>query len=157
MAAVFVALLLASVAQALPIEDHWSLEADAELVAQFEKASLLIEEEQFAEAVPILEGLAVELPASSDVFNLLGFAYRNIGDLEKSAPAYERALYLKPRHLGALAYQGELFLLLDDIDGAEANLSRLEFFCAWPCEEREELAGAIDAWKAEHRTEDTGE
>ena len=58
-------------------------------------------------------------------------------------------LYLKPDHRGALAYQGELFLLQGNLDGALRNLRRLEALCATPCDEKRELEQAIRAWRAE--------
>lgn len=135
---------------ALPGEDHWTIGLTPEEAAVFEEAATLIEREEFTAAVPILEKLAADLPANADVFNMLGFAYRNTGDLQKSAPAYERALYLKPDHLQALEYQGELFLLLGNIKGAEENLSLMDEHCAFPCLERDELSEAIEAWRTEN-------
>ncbi len=135
---------------ALPAEDHWTTETDPATAARVEEAIRLIEGEEYAKAVPLLEQLIFELPASADVYNLLGFAYRKTGDLENSAPAYERALYLKPDHLGALEYQAELFLLLGNVEGAENNLSLIEEHCAFPCEERDALAEAIATWKSEN-------
>ena len=58
-----------------------------------------------------------------------------------------RALYLNPEHLGALEYQGELFLTLGDLKRAEWNLSRLKQLCSVVCEERDDLAEAIEAWR----------
>ena len=149
----FVLMLLAfapAAAFGLPAEDHWSREMDPETGERLEQAVRLIEDEAFADALPLLERLAFDLPGSADVYNLLGFAYRKTGDLERSAPAYKRALYLKPDHLGALEYQGELFLTQGNVEGAEHNLSLLDEFCALPCEERDELAEAIEAWRAEN-------
>lgn len=143
-------LLTSASTLAMPAEDHWSTESDPEIAARLEEAVRLIEAEEFAEALPVLERLIFELPASADVYNMLGFAYRKTGDLEKSAPAYKRALYLKPDHLGALEYQGELFLLQGNVEAAERNLTLIEEHCAFPCEERDELAEAIAAWKAEN-------
>jgi len=143
-------LLAAMTAHALPAEDHWTVELDPITAARFEEAAQLIEGEMYDDALTILEQLAIELPDNADVFNMLGFAYRKTGNFEKSAPAYERALYLKPTHVQALEYQGELFLMLGNVEGAEQNLLRIELHCAFPCTERDELAEAIDAWRAEH-------
>ncbi|MEO1469351.1 MAG: hypothetical protein AAFV86_09850 [Pseudomonadota bacterium] len=140
---------LPSLALALPAEDHWSADTDPADAARLEESRLLIEAERYEDALAILEGLAKAMPASADVFNLLGFAHRKTGNLAVSGAHYERALYLKPDHLGALEYQGELFLLLGDIAGARANLRRLEALCDLPCEEREELDEAIRAWQAQ--------
>ena len=144
-------LLLAPVSVlAISPEDSAAPEMDPASAARLEEAVRLIEARRFAEALPPLERLATDQPENADVFNLLGFAYRNTGDLDRSGPAYERALALQPDHRGALEYQGELFLLQGDAAGAEANLSKLERLCASPCEERDELAEAIQAWRAAH-------
>ena len=146
--ALFLVLVIAlpGLAYAAPAEDHWSSDMDPKLAEDFLEAGELIVAEEFAAALPILRRLAVDLPANADVFNMLGFAYRKTGDLERSAPNYERALHLNPNHLGALEYQGELFLMLGDLPAAEANLARLKRLCASPCEERDELTEAIRTW-----------
>ncbi|MEO0761116.1 MAG: hypothetical protein AAFZ09_04810, partial [Pseudomonadota bacterium] len=108
---------LPSLALALPAEDHWSADTDPADAARLEESRLLIEAERYEDALAILEELAKAMPASADVFNLLGFAHRKTGNMAVSGAHYERALYLKPDHLGALEYQGELFLLLGDIAG----------------------------------------
>lgn len=146
--AVLIGLPLA--AQALPAEDHWTPEADPAAVAALEDSKRLIEAEAFADALVILERLASELPQNADVFNLLGFAHRKTGNLAVSGAHYERALYLKPDHLGALEYQGELYLLEGRLDDALANLNRLQAICASPCEETDELAEAIRIWQSAH-------
>ena len=147
-----VALVLAGLSAELaaaPSEDHWTREVAPADAAALEEAQALIAAERFAEALPALEALAEDLPAEAEVFSLLGFAHRKLGDLAASAAAYERALHLDPDHLGALEYQGELFLTLGDVAAAEANLARLAALCALPCEEREELAAAIADWRAQ--------
>ncbi|MEM7744491.1 MAG: tetratricopeptide repeat protein [Pseudomonadota bacterium] len=140
--------IMPALAMALPAEDHWGADPDSPFAKELAEATALIEAEHYKEALPLLEQLAEQARGNADVFNLLGFAYRKTGDLENSAPAYERALFLDPDHVGALEYQGELFLTLDNIEGAEANLEKLMRACAWPCEEAEELTAAIAAWRA---------
>ena len=135
-------------ASALPAEDHWSTDLDPAAVETMTRARALIEADNPGEAIALLDPLAAAHPAIADVFNLLGFAHRKAGNLDISGAHYERALYLQPDHLGALEYQGELFLKLDKPDLAAANLARLEALCALPCEEREDLAQAIHDWHA---------
>ena len=131
-----------------PGEDHWSPDPDSPFGKAYAEAKALIDAQDFAAALPILQKLAKDEPGSADVFNLLGFAYRKTGDLENSAPAYERALRLSPNHHEALEYQGELFLTLGDLDRAEQNLVRLNALCGLGCEEAQELAELIAAYKA---------
>ena len=61
-----------------------------------------------------------------------------------SALAYTQALTLNPDHLGALEYQGELFLQTGKPDLAKANLARIKGICG-DCEESEDLEKAITA------------
>ena len=79
---------------------------------------------------------------SADALNLLAFATRHLGDLDRAASYYRAALGIEPDHLGALEYQGQLFLLQGDREGAERNLARLTHLCG-TCEERETLAAAL--------------
>lgn len=142
------ALCIATAAIALPAEDHWSSDMEPALAKALEDATARIDSGAYADAIAALKPLADQLPSNADVFNLLGYAHRKTGNLRRSAPYYERALYLNPDHLGALAYQGELFLAQDNPDGAAANLRRLEKLCDLPCDARETLAGALRQWRA---------
>jgi Flp pilus assembly protein TadD len=107
-------------------------------------ARSLIDAGDFAGAVPVLESLAGSAPSDADVANLLGYALRNLGRLDEAGLWYARALETDPGHLGALEYQGEMFLMLGERARAEANLDRLTELCG-SCEEREELAAALAA------------
>ncbi|MEM6486907.1 MAG: tetratricopeptide repeat protein [Pseudomonadota bacterium] len=117
---------------------------DTASAAALEQSIRLIEADRYCDALPLLEELAVDVPDNADVFNLLGYVYRKMDDLEVSAVHYARALSLDPNHLATLAYQGQLFLQQGEPDKALANLARLETLCG-SCEERLELETAIDA------------
>ena len=139
---------LTSGAYAAPAEDHWTSTAPEGGLPNYTEAKALIDEEQYAEALPLLVELSRTQPGFADVWSLLGFAFRKTGDLEESGRAYRRALGLDPYHRGALEYQGELFLALGDVARAEANLRRLEVLCSSGCEELDELAAEISGWRA---------
>jgi len=79
----------------------------------------------------------------ADVYNLLGFSYRKSGDYKQAATFYAKALDFDSDHLGALEYQGEMFVELGQIDRAKANLAKLVKLCPYGCEEREDLEKAI--------------
>ncbi len=79
----------------------------------------------------------------ADVYNLLGFSYRKSGDYKQGATFYAKALDFNPDHLGALEYQGEMFVELGQIDRAKANLAKLVKLCPSGCEEREDLEKMI--------------
>ena len=98
----------------------------------------------FAAAIPPLEDVISRDAANADAFNLLGFAQRKLGQLDDAGRSYDRALAIDPNHLGALEYQGELFLMLGDPEAAQVNLDRLTRICG-TCPEREDLRAAIAA------------
>jgi tetratricopeptide (TPR) repeat protein len=89
---------------------------------------------------------------NADVHNLLGFAYRNTGNLEQAFKHYEIALKINPRHLGAHEYVGEAWLLANNLAKAEQHLAELKRYCTRVCEERDDLEKAI----AEYRKRNAG-
>ena len=140
-----VGILIPSIALAVPAEDHWSPALPPQQAEALAESVRILETEEYCQALPILEDLALALPENADVFNLLGYVYRKMDDLETSAAHYSRALTLDPNHLGALEYQGELFLKLGQTERAGRNLARLERLCPGGCDERTALAEAIAA------------
>ena len=82
-------------------------------------------------------------PNNADVHNLLGYAYRNSGKLDLAFKHYGRALQINPRHLGALEYAGEAYLMTNNLSKAEEHLASLKRFCARVCEERDALEKQI--------------
>ena len=62
----------------------------------------------------------------ADVLNEIGFAFRKNNDLDNASKYYLMALKEDPNHLGALEYQGEMFVDLGQKDKALANLNKLK-------------------------------
>ena len=79
-----------------------------------------------------------------DVYSLMGFALRKTGDRPNAMIYYNKALAMNPNHLGALEYQGELFVEIGQLDNAKANLARLQKICLYGCEEYRDLKEAIE-------------
>jgi tetratricopeptide (TPR) repeat protein len=74
--------------------------------------------------------LAIEQrPWQDNAYNLMGFAYRKLGDYAAALEAYDRALTLNPHNRGALEYLGEAYLELGRPDAAKATLDRLANAC----------------------------
>jgi len=107
-------------------------------------------------------GLAIEKrPWQDNAHNLMGFAYRKLGDYPAALAAYDRALTLNPHNRGALEYLGEAYLELDRPGDAKATLERLAAACRRlahgatdplaTCEEWQELAEAYEAYVANAR------
>lgn len=97
-------------------------------------------------------------PHHDNAHNMLGFAYRKLGDYNRAFYHYEKALELNPRHKQALEYLGEGYLELGRVEDAKAVALRLDEVCrfvvmafdnnGWKrgCEERDDLKRAF----AEH-------
>lgn len=103
-----------------------------------------VNEKLFDVAVRRLQRIVKNEPQNADAWNLLGYSYRMLGDLDQSSAAYLQVLAIDPNHTGALEYQGELFLETGKPDLARANLEKLKGLCG-NCEGAEELEKAIQA------------
>jgi tetratricopeptide (TPR) repeat protein len=99
-----------------------------------------------------------ERPWDDDAHNLMGFAYRKLGDYDRALEQYDRALTLNPHHRGALEYLGEAYLEMDRPELAKGMLDRLVVECqriavgatdgGWQasCEEWQDLNEAYQAY-----------
>lgn len=87
---------------------------------------------------------------SADWNNLMGYSLRKaqVADLAGSEKYYDEALRIDPRHRGALAYSGELYLTKGDLAAAEKRLAALDRLCNSSCAERTALKKSIDSYKA---------
>jgi Flp pilus assembly protein TadD len=117
-------------------------ESSTESAEVYAEAKALIDAENYVAALPILLNIIATDAENADAWNLLGFTNRKLGNLDDAALAYSTALTLNPDHLGALEYQGELYLQTGQPDLAKANLTRLQGLCG-DCEEAEDLALAV--------------
>ncbi len=111
--------------------------------AVLQEARAAIDAGDYSGAMASLSEVVAADPQNADALNLMGYASRKSGDMTNAASYYEAALAINPNHFGALEYQGEMFVMLDNMDGAKANLAKLEAECA-PCEEFDDLAEAIN-------------
>jgi tetratricopeptide (TPR) repeat protein len=82
-------------------------------------------------------------PNNADVNNLLGYTSRKLKSYRASASYYSKALQINPNHLGALEYQGELFVTTKKIASAKSNLAKLLTLCGVNCSEYKDLKKAI--------------
>jgi Tfp pilus assembly protein PilF len=89
-------------------------------------------------------------PNNADAYNMLGFSYRKLGDVEKAFENYNQALAINSKHRGANEYIGELYLELDQLDKAEEHLDRLGRSCYFACGEYKDLKEEVDEYKASH-------
>ena len=103
----------------------------------------LIEKGRYNRAIEILKDLEKETSKDADVQNYLGFAFRKIGNLDLAAIHYEKALTIDPKHKGALEYQGEMYLKMNQVNKAKENLKKLDKICFLGCKEMDKLELSI--------------
>ncbi len=125
----------------LPIPEHFADNTEGE--GAYREAVALINQERFEDAIVLLGRSAEASGPHPDIFNYLGFAHRKLGRVKAARGYYDRALALDPDHRGATEYLGELYLQTGDLDGAKAQLARLDEICAFGCPERDDLAARI--------------
>ncbi len=115
----------------------------------YQAAEDLIDDEEFAKAIPLLEKSIKEKGEYADALNLLGYSHRMLGDKGKALTYYTKALSMEPKHLGANEYLGELYVEMDDIAKAEERLVVLSAACG-DCDEFDDLEEMIEDWKQAH-------
>ena len=119
----------------------------ARLDPDYAAGKAAIDAKDWNAAIKVLSSAALRDPRNADIQNDLGYAYRNVGQLDLAFQHYERALQLNPRHRGAHEYIGEAYLLVNNLAKAEEHLSALEKICLIPCEEYGDLQKAIAAYR----------
>lgn len=130
--------LTATNALAMGSSNTWS-EGGTDLSA----VSELVDTGMYDMAIDKIETMLKDDPDNADLFNYLAYSQRKLGDFDSAAQNYERALMINPEHVGALEYQGELFLQTGKPEMAQENLARLEQVCGMDCAEYKELSGKI--------------
>jgi len=126
-----------------------SSSAPAEQPDLYKQAKELVDEQHYAQAIPLLEQSIEQKGEYADALNLLGFSNRKLGNMNKAMTYYTKALNKEPEHLGANEYMGELYLELNDLPKAEERLAVLKTACG-NCEEFDDLDGQIKDYKKAH-------
>jgi len=103
----------------------------------------VIAKKDFTAALAALKIADKDFPNNADINNLLGYSARNLKQYKPAATYYTKALKIDPKHLGALEYQGELFMLTKKTANAKKNLAKLKSLCGVNCEEYLDLKKAI--------------
>ena len=106
-------------------------------------AEKLINKKQYSDAIVKLNDALVTDSKNADIYNYLGFSHRKLGKMEQAAVYYNKALEINPKHKGALEYQGEMYLTLNEINKAEENLKKLDKICFLGCSEFDKLKKSI--------------
>ena len=111
--------------------------------SQLDAVRALLNKDDFKAARTALLLLDKEFANNADINNLLGYSSRKLKDYRSSATYYTKALRINPNHIGALEYQGELFITTKKIADAKKNLQKLKSLCGVNCEEYKDLKKAI--------------
>lgn len=111
--------------------------------SELEKVNLLLGKNDFSAAFSALKLADAEYANNADVNNLLGFSARKLKQYKSAATYYTKALKINPNHLGALEYQGELFVQTKKMAAAKKNLAKLKKICGTNCGEYLDLKKAI--------------
>ena len=111
--------------------------------SELAKVTTLLNANNFKQALADLKIIDSEFKNNADVNNLLGYSSRKLKQYKPAARYYEKALKINPNHLGAIEYQGELFVLTNKVSAAKRNLAKLEKLCGIKCGEYLDLKKAI--------------
>lgn len=82
----------------------------------------------YKNAVVVLEKAKLKTPENSNVLKMLGYAYFQIGDNEKSITNYSKLLSLKPEDASALYYRGKARLNIANDPKNSLSQMREEFY-----------------------------
>ena len=140
---VLVALGLALCAASVPAADEPSAPSSVDLT----QARAAIAKKDWNAAIAELQRLARRDAKNADVQNLLGYSYRNAGQIDKAFDEYAIALRLDPKHKGAHEYVGVAYLIAKQPEKAKEHLAALKSICGESCEEYQDLAKAIADYK----------
>jgi Flp pilus assembly protein TadD len=143
-AALAALLLLTAPASAMAPAPSTEEPADGAKMSDYDRAMALIDDERYAEAVPLLQAVVKREPKNADAWSQLGFASRKSGNWKEGEGFYAKALALDPNHQEAMEYLGELYLETGRPEQAAALLARLVKLCPDGCEARSELEEAIE-------------
>ena len=115
--------------------------------AMYQQASAKVDATDYRGAMVILDKIIAKDPRNPDALNLMGFCDRKLGNTDEALEYYNKALAIRPNHVGANEYLGELYLELKNLPKAEERLKVLAKACNG-CEEQQELKEKIEKYKA---------
>lgn len=118
----------------------------------YSKAVRAVKAEDYTTAVSLLRNVVKKDSRNADAWNYLGFSERKLGHFDRSLDAYQTALRIRPDHLGANEYLGELYLQTGKLDKAKQQLKKLHTLCPGGCEEYSELEQAIKAHEMSNKS-----
>jgi len=124
-------------------DSNWGSYSEKEKNPDWDAAKRKIAAKDYGKAILHLQKYITENPKNADAYSYMGYALRNMEKPKESGVAYKKALTINPKHLGALEYQGQLYLKLGEVEKAKANLAKLDSLCLFGCDEYTKLKNAI--------------
>ena len=119
-----------------------SIDGDEFIAAYRTAYATIYDRNDYASAIGQLKALGHDDRA--DVANLIGYAYRKLGDYKVSQIWYERALKADPNHVKTWQYYGLWQLQQGNRDQAQYHLKRIGRLCGTDCAEYRSLAAALE-------------
>ena len=116
--------------------------------ASFERGQQAFRDGDWEGAVKYFKKTVSDDAKNAEAYNLMGYSYRRLGKADPAFDAYAKALTLDPRHRGANEYLGQTYLLVGDVDKANAQLALLKDLCGNQCRETVKLKKAIARYNA---------
>lgn len=117
----------------------------------FSQGVAAVQARNWSQVIARMGSVIARDPKNADAWNYLGYAYRQMGEMDKSFRHYETALQLNPQHRGAHEYLGEAYLQVGKLAEAEEQLKMLDKLCFLPCEEYTDLKEHVAKYKREHQ------
>ena len=114
---------------------------------QYNAAVKAIKANEYAKAIPLLEGVLSRDSKNADAYNWLGYATRKTGNLAGALSIYQKALAIDAKHRGAHEYIGEAYLMLDNLPKAKEHLRALDSLCFFSCSEYRDLKKAVEEYE----------
>jgi tetratricopeptide (TPR) repeat protein len=103
----------------------------------------LIQSGQYEAGIAAMHALGQDQHA--DVATGIGYAWRKLGDYDKSKFWYDKALATDPKHVVTLSYYGMWYAEQGNVLKAEDFLKKIRVACGGPqCEPYKSLKGVID-------------
>ena len=141
------ALALALVPGAAPAEPGDEPDQAERVDPDYAGGKKAVEAKDWQTGIRLLSSAALRDTRNAEIQNLLGYAYRNTGELSLAFKHYNRALQLNPRHRGAHEYVGEAYLMIGNLPKAEEHLAELKKICLIPCDEYAHLEAKVLAYR----------
>ncbi len=114
----------------------------------FDSAEKAVNAGEYERAITLLQKVVAKDAKHYDALNYLGFSHRQLGENDISLGYYKKVLAMKPDHLGANEYLGELYLKEGKLELAKEQLAKLDKLCFFGCEEFDDLKAAVAAYEA---------